>query len=425
MTELFAKSETRTTFRSRSDKLIEAIKSFSDEKILGADFDEWVQYYFEVYKIYPLKLFLDNVSQSLSETTVKRHNPFGGHDSYEPQYYNIDGYKITYTIPFDGDNSLLYLQPSTRFLTRFLVECVKSSSDDSYGEIVFSLEYTKQELDGKDALKEFVASQFTQKFKNYIETINRINEEVEIYNSGLEFIIREALENRKQKASNYVALGEKLDIPLKINPKAPNTNPILLKKAIIKKPEIPSAKMPEKEYQIKAEDYEKIRQIINLAGFSMEKAARTFSKLDEEELRDIIISHLNTHFQGLASAETFSKVGKTDIHILFENKAAYIAECKIWHGEKKLHEAIEQLFSYITWRDAKTSIIIFNKDNKDFEKILKVIGTYLDKNDMCQKSVKLEHNEWLCEFRKDSASSNHIVVQIVIFDMCLTPLLSE
>ena len=35
-----------------------------------------------------------------------------------------------------------------------------------------------------------------------------------------------------------------------------------------------------------------------------------------------------------ATGETFCKLDKTDILIEFENKAAFIGECKIWHGEK-------------------------------------------------------------------------------------------
>jgi len=302
MNELFAKGETTASFRSHSDKLVGAIKGFSDEKILGADFDEWVHYYFDEYKIQPITLFLDSVSQSLSETTVKRYNHFSRHSDYEPEYFNIDGYNITFTIPFDGDSGLLYLRPSTWIMTNFPVKQVNSGTEDSYGEIIFALEYTKQELQDKDNPKDFIAAQFTQQFKNYIETIDRINKEVEQYNNGLESIIRSALESRKKKANDYVAMGEKLDIPLKLNPNAPNTTPILLKKATVKKPEVPSVKKPETEYQIKSVDYENIRRIVNLAGFSMEKAARTFSKLGEEELRDIIISHLNTHYQGLAAA---------------------------------------------------------------------------------------------------------------------------
>ena len=38
-------------------------------------------------------------------------------------------------------------------------------------------------------------------------------------------------------------------------------------------------------------------------------------------------------------ADRFRKKGKTDIRIEFENRAAFVAECKLWKGEKKILEA--------------------------------------------------------------------------------------
>ena len=414
MVELFTNDETTKAFEKQTTKLIQTIKAFSDEKILNTDLDEWIIYYFEEYKIQPIVLLLENISQNLSQTTVKKLNPFR-QNNYESEYLDVDGYKIIFKIPFDGDSNLLFLKPITHILSRFYVEQIIESTEKSYGKIIFALKYTEKELAGKD--KEFIKMQFDQHFKSYVKNIEYINRDVAEYNNNLENVIRNTLDKRKEKAKGFISVSKKLNIPLKLNPDAPNISPILLKKAVIKKPKIPSIQQSEKQYQIASADYENIKQIINLAGISMEKAVKTFSKLSEEELRDVIISYLNTHYQGLASAETFSRIGKTDIYILFENKAAYIGECKIWHGEKKLQEAIKQLFGYITWRDLKTSIIIFNKDNKDFDKLLKVIGTYLSKNDMCQKNISVNHNEWLCEFKKDVDNINYITVQIVVFDL--------
>jgi hypothetical protein len=252
---------------------------------------------------------------------------------------------------------------------------------------------------------------------NYIATIENNNRQINGFNYSLENLIRKLLEERKKQSIDYIQLSEKLEIPLKQNPNAPNTVPIVLKKAVVEKPKIPEIKQPEKEYQISSDDYDNIRRIINLAGFSMENVARTFYKLSEEELRDVIVSHLNTHYQMMASGETFRKVGKTDIHILLETKAAYIAECKIWHGESSFNEAVHQLFSYTTWRDIKTSIIIFNKENKDFKKLLFVVDEFLEKNELCQKKEKVAPNEWLCEFKKEKDSTERVTVQIVVFDL--------
>jgi hypothetical protein len=383
MVELFAKGDTSATFRAHTDKLIGIINGFSDEKILGADFDEWTNYYLHEYSIQPITLFLDSVTQTLTETKVEKHNPLHRTDPYEAKTFHIDGFKITFTIPFDGDDGLLYLRPSRYYMTTFSVDRIVRGDDSSLGSIIFSLEYTKQELEGMET-PEFIASQFSQKFKKYIENIDAINNEVEQLNKSLPEVIKNALASRKKKADDYISMSEKLSIPLKINPNDPSITPIPLKKAPVKKAEAPKTRPRENDYTISLDNYDNIRKIVYTAGSSMEKAVSTYAKLNEEELRDIILSHLNSHYDN-TTGETFNKVGKTDILIPFENKAAYIAECKIWHGEKYLQSAMEQLMGYTTWRDVRTSIIIFNKNNKDFSRVLDTIKGFLGSHKLCQK----------------------------------------
>jgi hypothetical protein len=80
---------------------------------------------------------------------------------------------------------------------------------------------------------------------------------------------------------------------------------------------LPKLNITPVEYAISDDDYNNIKNIINLSCVSMEKTARTFCKLQEEELRDVILASLNTHYLGTATGETFNKRGKTDIHIPF------------------------------------------------------------------------------------------------------------
>lgn len=232
-------------------------------------------------------------------------------------------------------------------------------------------------------------------------------------------LVESELKNRRQKANTFISLSEKLNIPLKLNPNLPNLVPIIFKKKVNKLPQMPSLKPKQNEYMITEEDYKNIKNIINLSCNSMEKAAKTFFKLEEEELRDNILAFLNSHYLGMATGETFSKVGKTDIRIQFENKSAYIGECKIWHGKKKFEEALLQLFSYTTWRDSKTSLIIFNKDNKDFSKVLVAISETLDQSILCKSRLEIQKNEWQCTFNKNTESTEEIDVQIVVFDLCI------
>lgn len=143
----------------------------------------------------------------------------------------------------------------------------------------------------------------------------------------------------------------------------------------------------------------------------MENTTKTFNKNTEEELRDFIISTLGTHYVNDVTGETFRRNGKTDIHIMFENKSAFIGECKIWHGIKKFENAIKQVFDYSTWKDTKISLIVFNKANKDFQSILNSIYSWIKKN--TKQSKKENSNTWKClMYREDTNSDIQIAIQV-------------
>jgi hypothetical protein len=69
---------------------------------------------------------------------------------------------------------------------------------------------------------------------------------------------------------------------------------------------------------------------------------------------------LNGHYEGGASGETFNRAEKTDILIRSGDRNVFIAECKFWRGQKGFNEAVDQLLSYLTWRDSKCALLIFN-----------------------------------------------------------------
>ena len=81
---------------------------------------------------------------------------------------------------------------------------------------------------------------------------------------------------------------------------------------------------------------------------------------------------LNGHYEGHATGETFNYQGKTDILIRSGNRNIFIAECKFWGGPVKMTETIDQLLSYVSWRDSKAAILVFNR-NKNFSNVLSLI----------------------------------------------------
>jgi hypothetical protein len=221
------------------------------------------------------------------------------------------------------------------------------------------------------------------------------------------------LEERKKKADSFSAISNALQIPLTASKNAPNTKPIQLKR-IVRQPSVkPTVKPPTPEPCISDGDYENINNIISMCGTTMEKTARTYYANTEEELRDHLLATLNTHYDA-ATGETFRKIGKTDIHIEFDNKAAFIGECKIWHGDSLFKGAIQQVINYSTWRDLKVSVIIFNKNNQSFPAILSKIKSWADANTVSY--TQPQANIWKCKYYRQDLNVD-IQLAILAFDL--------
>ena len=418
---LFDGKRTSDFIESKKASVKCEIESLSDEQICNSSLEDLQEYFYEQFKVDLIEIEKDinYINIDAKKTRIQKFNSFYSPGSiYEDKFYYVDGYKIIYNIPFDGCVDLLFLRPSSYILTSFKVDNVIYPTDEKEGEILFSQEYDRELIDKKENMIEFATREFNSKFSNYFKMIEYVNADICNYNSSLQEIINTHLQIRLKKAEDYLKLREKLNIPLKLNENSPNIKPVRLKK-VKKKKEMPLSKLKSSpvEYCISDDDYNNINRIINLSCVSMEKAARTFCKLQEEELRDVILASLNTHYLGTATGETFNKRGKTDIHIPFENKSAYIGECKIWTGKGLFREAITQLFSYMRWRDTKTSLIIFNKKNKDFSLILQTVDEILSIHELCIDRRKISKNEWECEFKKDIESTEKVKLNIAIYDL--------
>ena len=411
--KFFTGADARNYFNAFHSKMKTEVEQMSDTEIVSCNFEEWAAYLFEKYYISPISIFETNIERTLSETKVKRTNPFHA-QAFEKDYFEIDGVRVTFKIPFDGDPNLFEIQPRRCILSQFCTKCFIAPYGETCGSFTIDFEYTKQELQDKgDLMAEYVQKQFDNEFKNYRMMIDYVNAEVISFNNSLATSIMQLLEMRKKKADSFHAISNALQIPLTTSKNAPNTKPIPLKRIVRQPSTKPAVKLVPPEPYISDSDYENINNIISMCGTTMEKTARTYFANTEEELRDHLLAALNTHYEA-ATGETFRKIGKTDIHIEFENKAAFIGECKIWRGERLFQGAIQQVINYSTWRDLKVSVIIFNKENQSFPAILSKIKSWVDDNTIAYTQPKT--NIWKCNYHRQDMNVD-IQLTILAFDL--------
>lgn len=105
--------------------------------------------------------------------------------------------------------------------------------------------------------------------------------------------------------------------------------------------------------------YQQIFKLIHDVDVTFEKLPATYTGKEEEALRDHFLLALAPNFEGSVTGETFNKTGRTDILLRHEKSNLFVTECKFWAGPNGLLETIDQLLSYLSWRDSKAAVILF------------------------------------------------------------------
>lgn len=104
-------------------------------------------------------------------------------------------------------------------------------------------------------------------------------------------------------------------------------------------------------------------------GNALERLPATANKLagaDEESIRDVLLFVLNANWAGQVTGETFVGGGKTDIHMTWNGREAFIGECKFWAGRSQFAKALGQLLDrYTVWRATRVALVLFIRDRVD------------------------------------------------------------
>ncbi len=197
--EFFSGTDARNYFVNFHSKMKAEVEQMSDAEIVACNFQEWADYLVNKYYVAPITVFEISIEKSISETKVKKANPFRSY-LYERDYFEIDGVRITFKIPFDGNPDLFEIQPGSRILSRFATQSFVGPDDENCGSFTIDLEYTKQELQDKgDTMNDYVQRQFENEFGSYKTMIGYVNAEIQAYNNGLSAAALQLLEARKRK----------------------------------------------------------------------------------------------------------------------------------------------------------------------------------------------------------------------------------
>lgn len=408
---LFFDGDLHGTLQNQERQITEQVNAIPRDQFLATPEEDLVDHIISELHIEPLQLHEDSMEMEQVETRIdvsqnRDRNPFG-----DPGPIYVQGVSITVSLPFTGEPALLKMRPN-RYQSVFPRADIQEPSGTAAGSL--ELGYGQPSDEDPSRLKQQLDSDI-KSIKFYVDAQR---EQVEQFNSSAPAKIREAIKARKVRLEKNEGIAQMMGIPLKQRDGAPSTKPIQIERKLVK----PLPPPPKSEFKpepgIADVDYEHILSVIRHEGRTFEATPGTYSVHDEEQLRDIILAHLNGHYQGGATGETFRRSGKTDIRIEDKDRAAFVAECKMWRGQKELRNAVDQLLDYLTWRDCKASIIVFNKNNAKFSELLKKIPETLEAHEKFKRSLGQQGDgEWRYVFSSSEDESREIFVNVFVFNI--------
>ena len=267
-------------------------------------------------------------------------------DQFDPdEIYTVPASKVVVSFPVTGTTEMLDYQASTFSLSG-------TSGKVSGGHVI--VEIVERTLDAAT-----IHSQVERVKKDIDQRVTWVNKDLVSFRSTAEQSIRSTFERRKERVLNDRAVEEALGIPVRTSTVPRPPVPARRAQIDLQTRKAQAGFVPEPVLDDAI--YQDVLQAVRAWGTSLERTPSTTAKLDEEELRDLLLGNLNTYWQGGAGGELFNGSGKTDILIRHGDRNAFVAECKIWHGPKGVAEALDQLLSYLVWRDSKAALVMFIK----------------------------------------------------------------
>ena len=384
---------------NRTQQLRAKIYEETPQYLLNINDQEYLDHVESSYMVDTLIIHFDQVSVSSKEKLIAAERFPNSFDVQRGMSYLKQ--VITYHLPFSGNHELLRCMPSTGILWTLEVyiedRCICFDIIDFYGDG----ERVKQEAN------KILSSIKTQ--------VGHLTAEVGNYNKGLRDQAHDILSTRRKQLMNQNTVLTSLGVLIRKSENVPETFAVpTIRKKVVTKPTIHStvgAVVP----TVNEEIYHEILQTICDMGKVFERLPSTYAGKSEEMLRDHLILQLEPRFEGSTTGETFNKSGRTDILIRYENSNIFVAECKFWDGKAKHLKTIDQLLSYLTWRDSKTAIICFVK-RKEITPVVDEIAESTKTHPCYVRRLDTKHNSWqIFEFHLPNDPGCKVKVAILIF----------
>ncbi len=400
---LFSDHDLSDVLRGHEAKMNSEIDSIDENRLLGTSVGDWLDYFENEYTIEAIELGAEiTVDQEEMNVDVSGHP--GRDIGFRNRPHYVKGSSVKFHVPFEGDPELLKSRPSS-----FTLSPPRAAIRGN--ELVF--EYREINPNGKE-----IRSEFDRTLGEVKMYAGNVEKQVRPFNDAIRDNARRRLEARREKLLANKEMVQNLGFRLRERPDFPKTYiaPHVKRKVTpVRAPTASGQYSPEPALAM--DEYENILKHIQGMTMVMERNPQAFASMKEENLRHHFLVPLNLPYDGHATGETFNFNGKTDILIRVENKNIFIAECKFWTGPKGFTETIDQILGYLSWRDTKAAILVFNR-NRNMSDVLAKIPGAVEGHANFKRHSEFDHETgFRFAMHQQGDVNREVILTVLVFDV--------
>ena len=405
---LFNKHEMYGVIQGQTDAVKERVQSIPPNTILNASEHDLIQSLVEEFRLnVPVikegEIYIAESGESPVDVSQDPMRAFL--DRSEP--FHIQGTKTVIAVPFEGDAGFFEVQPQTFTMNPPRGRVVKN-------EILLMYVRTDHNADA-------VKQEYVRTITSIKEYLQWLGESATQFNNQLEGLVTQHVKKRKERLLADAGMVAAIGLPMKKRAGTPVTYAVPVTRRVPRIEQIKVSGTFTPEPALNVEDYEEILGIMKNMVRVMELSPHEFHEIGEEGLRSHFLVQLNGAYAGQATGETFNFQGKTDMLLRVDGKNVFIAECKFWRGEKGFVETLSQLLSYLSWRDTKAAVLVFNR-NADFSGVLAKIKEAVPKHPSFKREVgALDESAFRYVFAQPNDPNRETILTVLAFDIPTSP----
>lgn len=408
MDSLFSRRDSFSVKETGKQQMLSEIDRLTESQVMKTQLEDWANHFSDKYSVDLVNLDEGGIYTEINDVqadprSLGDRNNFFFDDRFGGGSRTIAATEITFRIPFTGDSDLLYVQPSTYSFGTSARAGIENN------ELVFR--YTFGTPDAQAA-----KSNFDRDLNTIRQNINHLRNDFTSYNSELKTLALSRLQQRFSKLQKDNDVAAALGFPVKKRGDAPKTYIVpSVKRKLAPRPQPATQAAAKLEPALPLDEYEHILSVTKNMVTVIEQSPHAFKGMDEESLRSHFLVQLNGQYEGQATGETFNFDGKTDIIIKDNGKNIFVAECKFWKGGAAFTDTITQLLGYLSWRDTKAAILLFNR-NKDLSNVLSQIPGLVKQHPNYLRDWRVSGHEtefrYVLHHRDDKARELFLTVQV-------------